>query len=541
MSKIRSLVSVAMSLLLIDPQGAWASSHREAPLTALDHTADITDFYAFVSYDHPDRVTFIMNVDPFLEPSNGPNYFPFDPSVLYQIKVDNDYDASADVTLQFRFQTEIRAPGLFTGFAGAGKGINSAPNSPPPVPAGTLIVPPAITALDGPNSAGLSLRQTYTVQMVRNGHTTPLQAENGSRLFAVPSNVGPRTMPNYEELAEQGIYTVEGGDEGDIRVFAGTVADPFFIDLGAAFDTFNFRNTGSGVPGVLTPAQDADNHLNLAPNAVSGFNVNTIVIEVPIRLLTSDGKVHRATDTKAAIGAWATTSRPQVTIRRSSLPADNHGSFYQVQRLGNPLINELIIGTGYKDRWSMDQPKNDTQFAAFDLDPTLARIFNAAYGINIPPPPRTDLLPLVTYAPPIAAPGTPAGPIADLLRLNTGVPPTPSANRSRLGLLAGDAAGFPNGRRLTDDVVDIAARVVGGGVLNPKFNVFPNNAIGDGVAATDVPTQERFPYVHYAYDGRDRRHIDPGETGCGEQPKTEAEGADASAPNQGGISNCPIN
>ena len=137
----------------------------------------------------------------------------------------------------------------------------------------------------------------------------------------------------------------------------------------------------------------------------------------------------------------------------------------------------------------MSQPINDAQFASFDLDPTLARVFNAAYGINIPPPPRTDLLPLVIYAPPIAAPGTPAGPIADLLRLNTGVPPTPLANRKRLGLIAGDGAGFPNGRRLTDDVVDIAARAVAG-VLNPKFNVAPNNLIGDGVAATDVPTQE---------------------------------------------------
>ena len=212
-----------------------------------------------------------------------------------------------------------------------------------------------------------------------------------------------------------------------------------------------------------------------------------------------------------------------------------------MQRLANPLINELIIGTGYKDRWSMEEPKNDAQFASFDLDPTLARILNAAYGINIPPPPRVDLLPLVTYAPPIAAPGTPTGPIADLLRLNTGVPPTPYAQRSRLGLIAGDPAGFPNGRRLTDDVVDIAARVVGGGILNPKFNIFPNNAIGDGVAATDVPPQEVFPYVHFAYSGRDSRHIDPSEHGCGEQPGATSSQNWLPAPgNQGGNTTCPI-
>ena len=196
MSKVKSLAAIAVGVLLIIPPGGFASSHREAPITALDHTADITDFYAFVSYDHPDRVTFILNVDPFLEPSNGPNYFPFDPGVLYEIKVDNDYDASPDVSFRFRFQTEIRAPKLFTGFAGAGNGIAAPANSPAPVPPGTPIVPPAITSLDGPGSAGLSLRQTYTVEMVRDGRIFDLKAENGSSLFAVPSNFGPRTKPN---------------------------------------------------------------------------------------------------------------------------------------------------------------------------------------------------------------------------------------------------------------------------------------------------------------------------------------------------------
>jgi hypothetical protein len=537
MRKTNPLLAVLMSMLMIIQSPAFASSHREAPITALDHAADITDMYAFVSFDHPDRVTMILNVDPFLEPSNGPNYFPFDPDVLYEIKVDNDHDADADVTFQFRFQTEIRAPQLFTGFAGAGAGLNAPANSPPPVAPGTQVVPPAITALDGPGSEGFSLRQTYTVTMIKNGTSTVIASGRGSNgsgatspLFAVPTNIGPRTMPSYDALAEQGVYELGN----NIRVFAGTVADPFFIDLGAAFDSFNFRNIGSGIPGVLTPAQDADDHTNFAPNAVSGFNVNTIAIEVPISMLTSDGKLHPATDPRATIGIWSTTSRPQVTIRRSPLPAQSAGPFRQVQRFGNPLINELIIGTGFKDRWSMEQPKNDAQFASFDLDPTLARILNAIYGINIPTPPRTDLLPLVTYAPPIAAAGTPAGPIADLMRLNTGVPPTLQANRKRLGLLAGDGAGFPNGRRLTDDVVDIAARVVGGGVLIAKFNVFPNNSIGDGVNATDVAPQETFPYVHFAYSGRDSRHIDPGEVGCGLQPTTPGDA-------QGGTAVCPVN
>src|SRR6202041_2611568 len=408
MPKHKSLVGLAMSLLLITPPGVFASSHREAPITALDHAADITDFYAFVSYDHPDRVTFIMNVDPFLEPSNGPNFFPFDPNVLYQIKIDNNHDALADLTFNIQFQTQIRAPQLFTGFAGAGNGLNAGKNSPAPVAPGTPIVPPAITSLDGPGSAGLNLRQTYTVTMYRGSKSVPLAPVSASTMFAVPTNVGPRTMPDYEALAKQGIYTV-AGDRGDIRVFAGTVADPFFIDLGATFDSLNYRAAAGG--GVLTAAQDKNDHLNLAPNAVSGFNVNTIAIEVPISYLTSDGNQHPATDPKATIGSWATTSRAQYFVRNPPQEPANLGNYAQVQRLGNPLINELIIGTGYKDPWSMTAPNTDAQFASFDLDPTLARVLNAAYGINIPPPPRTDLLPLVVYAPPIAAPAPPAGPI----------------------------------------------------------------------------------------------------------------------------------
>ena len=538
MSKLRSAIGLLLSLLIAVPPGAFASSHREAPITALDHAADITDFYAFVSYDHPDRVTFIMNVDPFLQPSNGPNYFPFDPNVLYQINIDNNQSAMPALTISFKFQTNIQAPGVFTGFVGAGNGIDAPANSPAPVAPGTPIVPPAITSLTGPGAAGLSLQQTFTVSATLGGHTYALANTTGAPLIAVPSNAGPRTMPNYDALAAQGVYNLKG--EGprvqNIRVFAGTVADPFFIDLGAAFDSLNFRTSAGG--GVLTKEQDADDYSNIAPNSVAGFNVNTIAIEIPINLLTSDGAIHAATDPKGTIGAWATTSRTQTTIRNSPNPIMGEGSYAQVQRLGNPLINELIIGTGSKDFWSMSQPINDSQFANYDLDPLLARVFNAVYGIAIPTPPRTDLLPLVTYAPPIAPAGTPAGPIADMLRLNTGVPPTPYASRKRLGLLAGDAAGFPNGRRLTDDVVDIAARAVAGVLAGSQYN-YP---IGDGVNAPDVPPQETFPYVHYAYSGRDSRHISPGDpTGCGDQPNSlSSQNSDAAPANQGGPSPCPV-
>jgi hypothetical protein len=295
-------------------------------------------------------------------------------------------------------------------------------------------------------------------------------------------------------------------------VFAGTTDDPFWIDLGAAFDTLNLRSAVNG--GVLTPAQDAALQ-NIASDTVSGYSVNSIAIELPVTMLTRTGAVESAASTAATIGVWATTSRPRLTTRRAPLPATSSGSFSQIQRMGNPLINELLIGVGFKDRFSMDQPKNDSQFASFFLDPTLARILNAVTGgaIAIPTPPRTDLLPLVTYAPPIAAPGTPAGPIADLLRLNTGVAPTAPGTASRLGLLGGDPAGYPNGRRLADDVVDISLRVVAG-VLIPAFNVAPNNRLGDGVNVNDAPYRTVFPYLADAPSGRDRRHLDPTEPGC---------------------------
>src|SRR5271157_6574096 len=177
MKPLKILAAFAMALLMLVPASLFASSHREAPITALDHSADVTDWYAFVSYDHPDRVTMILNVDPFLEPSNGPNYFPFDPNVLYQMKIDNNRDGVEDITFQFHFKTEIRAPGVFTGFVGGIFGI------------------PPITALNGPGSEGLSLRQTYTVTMIKNGQHIDLNG--GNTLYALPTNVGPRTMPDY--------------------------------------------------------------------------------------------------------------------------------------------------------------------------------------------------------------------------------------------------------------------------------------------------------------------------------------------------------
>ena len=500
---------------------AVAANHREAPITALDQKADITDFYAFVSYDDPSKVTFILNVDPLLEPSNGPTYFPFDPEILYTIKIDNDHDAVEDISFEFRFRTEIRLPSVFTVAVGAGDGLVAPANSPAPVPPGTLVVPPAITALDGPGSEGLGLRQNYSVTLVKHGRRGQAlrrtELSEHRTLFAVPSHVGPRTMPDYADLTEQGIYQLNDG----VQVFAGTVEDPFWIDLGAAFDSLNFRPMAfeTGVPGVLSDAQDADDFNNYAPDDVSGFNVNAIAIEVPIEWLTQDGQYHGPEHPNATIGAWGTTSRKQFKrlSRHPGRAARTSGRFVQIQRMGNPLFNELLIGIGDKDKFSMSAPSHDAQFAQYALDPVLARVLNAIYAdaLPIPTPPRTDLLPLVQYRPPIAAPGTPPGPVADILRLNIGIPATPAAERKRMGLLAGDPAGFPNGRRVSDDVVDIASRAVVG-VLSgdPMFTGFPHNRIGDGVNANDADYRETFPYLGLAHSGVDSRHVDPGELGC---------------------------
>jgi hypothetical protein len=526
-SLVQRVVTITLCLLLVLPGVApWqsitqAANHREAPLTALDPKADITDFYAFVSYDDPSKVTFILGVDPLLEPGNGPNYFPFDPDIRYAIKIDNDNDAVEDISFEFRFNTEIRLPNVFTGFVGAGNGITAPANAPKDLngvkpPTSSVVVPPAITSLDGPGSTGLSLRQAYTVTMVKGPMSRPSSRTDltgGQKLFAVPTNVGPRTMPDYPALARQGIYDLNSG----IKVFAGTTDDAFWIDLGATFDSLNFRSTGFPLPGVLTDAQENDDTQNFAADNVSGYNVNSIAIEVPIAMLTKTGTKVPANNVAATIGTWGTTSRQRIRVLPGTpgRVASNQGPWVQIQRMGNPLINEVIIGTGSKDKFSMAEPKDDAQFANFALDPLLARVINSIYGIPVPDAPRRDLLLLVQYLPPIAAAGTPTGPVADLLRLNTGISPTPQSMRKRMGVLAGDLGGFPNGRRVSDDVTDIAVRAVAGILAGGNFAGFPYNRIGDGVNTNDAPYLETFPYLAYAWDGRNNRHINPGEDGGG--------------------------
>ena len=483
----RQAVAICAAAFLTQPAPVLASSHREAPITALDQKADITDWYAFVSPEKPGYVVFVMNVDPFLEPSNGPNYFPFDPGILYEMKIDNNRDGYPDVTFQFRFHTQIQQPGVFTGFVGGIAGI------------------PPITSLTGAGAAGLSLVQNYSVTMITPSITEDLGA--GQSLIAVPANVGPRTMPNYQALRQQGVYSLSN----NIRVFAGTIADPFFIDLGATFDSLNFRQAAGS--GVLSAAQDADDTHNYAPNTLGGYDCNTIALEVPIAMLTQGNQAWPASDKRAVIGTWATTSRRQSTVLNEQT-SNGQGKWVQVQRMGNPLINEAIIGTGSKDRYSTDQPYNDAQFATFFLNPLLANILGSI-GVPVAPAPRTDLLILAQYMAPIC-PGctaADAGPIADLLRLNTGIAAPVGINTPhRLGFLAGDLNGYPNGRRLTDDIVDISVRAVAGILVDGKKYGTP---LGDGVNMPASPILNGFPFVAAAYDGRNSAHnLGPGLPGC---------------------------
>jgi len=506
----KTAAALVSSIPLIAGQ-AMAANHREAPITALDHKADITDVFAFRSYDgdadatnDPNSVTLIMCVDPLLEPGNGPNYFPFDDDISYELKVDNNNDALADITFQVRFTTEQRLPNVFTTMAGIAGGASAPANSPPNSAGASTVGSPVVPdRIDDFSDAGLGQLQSYTITMVTSTGETSIVG--GGPLNAVPANVGPRTM-DYEALFSAGTYT---GLTSGISSFAGTVDDPFWIDLGAAFDTINLRTGASGVPGVLTAGEDAAS-TSYAPDYVAGFAVNAIALEVPLSVLAATTGGAEITDT---LGIWATTSRPRVTVRRAPFDARSSGTFRQIQRMGNPLINELIIGTGMKNKFSMDQPVNDGQFADFVTDPVIARVANALYGgaLGIPAPPRTDLFPLVQYIPPIAANSNNPGPIADLLRLNVSIPATPVANSSRLGFIAGDSAGFPNGRRLFDDVTDIALRVVVGGVLaggtpaddGDYFTAGVNDMLGDGVNSNDTAYRTSFPYLGSAPSGRD--------------------------------------
>jgi hypothetical protein len=431
--------------------GASAASHREAPLISMDPEADITDFFMFRSYEpgKSDKVDLIMDVIPGEEPSSGPNYWNFDPNVDYIINVDNNRDGREDLAFRFRFKTEIRgtakAAGLFLPY----------------------VALPPITKLDGPGSEGLGLRQTYSVEMIQGGGVKTTKLADG--LIAVPSNVGPRTMPDYDALAAQGVYNLPGGG----RVFAGQRDDPFAIDLGAIFDTLNIRSPGTDM--------------------LSGFNVHSIALELPASMLTKDGKSAEQTS-QPLLGAYGETDRPFVTINRQGPQPSSHLPMVQVQRLANPLVNEAIIGTIDKDRWNATEPEDEAQFLDYYLNPRLALALQLVFGAPASTTNRTDLRDLLLKYQPSDTQ------LSELLRLNLAVPPKPLAQQQPLTVLAGDNAGWPNGRRPIDDVTDVAIRVVGG----PNYSM-----AGDNVTFNDKALPTAFPFLASPWDGRNRQHKNP--------------------------------
>jgi hypothetical protein len=459
------------------PASYRAASHREAPLISLDPTADITDFFMFRSYEsgHEDNLVLIMDVIPGEEPSSGPNYYMFDPNVLYSFNIDNNGDGKADdIRIDFQFKNEFRGinrdAGLFLSY----------------------VALPPITALDGAGSEGLGMRQTYSVTGKGMG-----QSGTFAGLFVVPSNVGPRTMPDYESLAAQGIYDLGNG----FRVFAGQRQDPFYIDLGGVFDTLNLRRTP--LP-LLTPEEDANDTANaFGVDMLSGFNVHTIAVEIPIRFLTKDGKGPDET-AFPTLGAYASTSRRSVTVLSGEDNVKQEGKWVQVQRLANPLINEAIIGTNYKDRWNRLDPGKESEFLDFYLNPRLALALELVFGVPAAQTNRTDLVDLLLkYQPSDTR-------LAELLRLNVSVPPTAFGSQKRLGPLAHDAAGaatpdpaaWPNGRRPVDDVTDVAVRVIGG-------SNYIGALAGDGINTDDAPLTETFPFLATPFDGFTRVHQNP--------------------------------
>jgi hypothetical protein len=453
---IAALVAAAIAVPL-----SFGSSHREAPLTSIDPTADDTDLYAFTAKDAPGALTVVANWVPFEDPAGGPNFYKFDDRAHYYINIDNTGDGAPDIRYQFAFKTKVGNPNSF------------------------LYALPGVSSI---NDAKLNVKQTYTVTryVYKNGKArSPKRIANG--VPVAPNNVGPRTFPNYDAVANEAIKSLPGGG----KVFAGQRDDPFFVDLGQTFDAINFRpNVGTGNQGN-------------GKDDLAGYNVHSIVLQVPEGDVTRDGKSVSAPDSaNAVIGVWASTERQAFTINSSG---KGKGKWVQVSRLGNPLVNEVVIPLGLKDKYNRTQPKDDAKnYASNVLNPELAAVMNLLYKVNAPEHDRTDIVDALLVGLEGKTKISPNAVPADTLKLNLGVPPADTENH--MGVLGGDLAGFPDGRRLADDVTDEALRVVAGEL---KGNHVP---LGDGVDQNDVPFLGSFPYVappHNGYDSSLKR-TEPG-------------------------------
>lgn len=446
-SRVLGIAAIFGVALAVMP--GQASSHREAPLTAQDPMADNTDVYAWVPSDEPDKVTLIANFIPFQNPDGGPNFYSFDPNVVYEIHIDNNGDAVEDITYQWRFTTETRNPATFLYNTGA------------------------VTTLD---DADLNVRQFYRLVRIDGPRRTGTVTELSGRLPVPPPNIGPRSTPNYGGIGG-GIQQLAG----NTRVFAGQRDEGFYVDLGI----FDLLGVGSGV----------------VEDSTAGFNVSTLAIQVPKSALARGGQTPTgATDPNAIIGVWSTASR--FATRTLTAGAQTHsGALVQVSRLGNPLVNEAVIDLARKDAFNAIEPTSDAVALDRVTDPEVPKLLKLIFNVDSPAAPRNDLVTIFLTG--IAGLNQPANVrAAEMLRLNMMIPPATASSFSRLGVLGGDVAGFPNGRRPGDDVLDIVLQAAAGATpLTPSFSRSPNNTLGDGVNSNDVPFLPAFPYLGIPHAG----------------------------------------
>ena len=439
---IAATAALGVGLLTsLGPVPGGASSHLEAPLVAGDPQVDTNDFYMFVSPNNENTVTLISTWLPFEEPAGGPNFYAFAEGAHYDFNIDNDGDAVADIAYRFTFTNNYRNTETFLYNTGV------------------------VDTLDDPD---LNFYQTYDLERIDDTGTTSLLDD----VTAVPSRVGTPSMPDYKGLREDGIYKFSGG-----KALAGQADDPFFLDLRVFDLLYGLDFSQIGV------------------DTLHGFNVNALAIRVQKDKLAKDGDPV----TNPIIGGWATAERPSLQVK-----GGKGGSFVEVSRLGMPLVNEVVIPVGKKDLWNASRPQDDAQFLNYVNDPEVPHLVESIYGILAPDSDpdtdgiqRDDLIQVfLTGIPDLNQP--PGVVASEQLRLNMSIAPCEPAfcdTYSRLGVIGGDLAGYPNGRRLRDDIIDISLQVMEGVLLGQ------DTGLGDAVDKNDHPFTVTFPYLALPFSG----------------------------------------
>jgi hypothetical protein len=440
------VAALIASMAGLAPRSGEASSHREAPLVSADPQVDNTDVYAFVSPDDSSTVTLVSNWIPFEEPAGGPNFYAFAEGVRYNIKVSNDGDALPEIIYRWTFKNHYRNPKTFLYNTGA------------------------VTSLA---DADLNFYQTYDLQRKVPGRPARTLLNDA---MVSPNNVGAASMPDFASLSDAAITSF-----GDRKSWVGQSDDPFFLDL-RVFDLL--------YGGNLSEVGD---------DTLKGFNTHAMVLQVPKTELAKAGNV----ESNSVIGVWSTATRRSTRIQRNNGSQRFAGKWVQLSRLGMPLVNEVVVPVGSKDYFNGSQPRNDAQFLAAVQDPELPHLMEAVYGIPVPDSDpntagiqRADLIQVFLTG--VTGLNEPAGVKAsEMLRLNMNIAPCEQdcAEHSALGVIGGDNAGFPNGRRLADDIIDIALQVVEGELIgNP-------NDLGDGVGTNDLTFRSNFPYLAHPHSG----------------------------------------